>query len=391
MLGPSYFNGVPFYSLSSPSALYNNIDRNAENAIKIAVVFSNPATLKVFALQCDLFSLGNIEVYQGDELLEDDPVLKLLDNPNPYQTQRQLLWDFMFWLMLGNANVYIDSRLADKENNKIYVLNNQKIHYPFKLRDKSDKLILSKSSELEFRDHKINYCYDDGTNIKIPFDKISTFTDLSTVTNYVSGPSRLDALYKVISNSEYALDSKNINVRYAGKFLVAGKNDFDDVTKPPMDEDEKRDIETKIDDGKPVRAVKSMVDIKRYVENIGRLKLDESYLADYYTIGHMYNIPRDVLEAYSSSTYENQERARLNHVSYTLQPKGDDLVNGLEKYFGYRAMGKDIRISWDHLPFMEVARKERADTDKIKAETLKILVADLGVPIEDAKAYLKIK
>lgn len=389
MFSPSYHGGVPFYALNSPSAFYRNIERGPDKDIKLAVVFSNPAALKVFALQCDLFSMGKLSVWNNGEPDPDDPVLKLLKKPNPRQTGRQLLWDYMFWLMFGNAHLYVDSKLADKENNKLYFLNNQKMEYPRKMIEDADKLVLSRSSAAQIDRFDIRYWYEDGTKISLPYSKILTFTDLSNNTNFLKGNSRLDALYKVIANSEHALDAKNINVRFSGKFLVAGKNDLDDITKPPMGKDEKEDIENKVEDGKPVRAVRSMVDIKRYVENINRLKLDESYLADYYTIGGMYNIPRDVLEAYQSSTYENQERARLNHVSYTLQPKGDDFVNGLENYFGYNQTGKDIRISWDHLPFMEVVRKEKSDTDKTKAETLEILVG-LGVPREEAQNYLDI-
>ena len=88
-----------------------------------------------------------------------------------------------------------------------------------------------------------------------------------------------------------------------------------------------------------------MVDIKRFVDDLRVLELDKSFLADYYVIGTVYGIPRDVLEAYQSSTFENQEKARAGHVSYTLEPAGEALGAMLEKRWGYDVKGKKITFS----------------------------------------------
>ena len=135
--------------------------------------------------------------------------------------------------------------------------------------------------------------------------------------------------------------------------------------------------------------LKTLVEIKRFVENLGNLQLDQAYQADYFIIGSMYGIPRDVLEtALTSSTFENQEKARMAHVSYTLQPKGNDFMDSLENYFGYDVAKKNIVIEWEHLPFMQVFEKEKADQQKVKIESL-ILLLDKGVPIEEVNEYLK--
>ncbi len=102
----------------------------------------------------------------------------------------------------------------------------------------------------------------------------------------------------------------------------------------------------------------------------------------------MYGIPRDVLETYlGSATFENQEKARLSHVSYTLQPKGNDFMNSLEVYFGYEEKKKNIEIEWSHLPLMQVAEKEKSEAQKIKIDSLTSLLS-LGVPIEEANKFL---
>lgn len=364
---------------------FNDYTKDAE---KISVVFSNPAMLKVVALQCDLFSLGKFYVYENGKALEKDAALDKLADPNPMQTAKQFKWDFMFWNMIGNANLYIDSAIPENIENPMYFLDPGKIEWPVSLQKQKDKLIFSKAAEKEIQSTVITYRYADGTVYKFPLKKLKVITDLTNgIGNWFKGFSRIDSLYKIISNSEVALDANNINLQMSGKFMVAGKQDPTDVTAAPLSKTEKSDIQDKILNDQPVHAVKSMVDIKRFVEDMGRLKLDEKYLAAYFLIGNAYNIPRDVLEAYNSSTFENQEKARASHVSYTIEPKSEDLCDVLNKYWGYNSTGKKITMSWDHLPFNQVFQKERAVTDQIKATTF-INLRKSGVPLEDSNTFL---
>lgn len=381
------WDGWQPFNVWSATPVFNDY---GNDMAKLKAIFSNPALLKVFCLQCDLFSLGKVYVYKDGQDISDpnDPALKLLKNPNPMQTGKQILWDYMFWNMIGTANVYLDSELVDKSNNKIYLLENQKMEYPLWMQQNSDKMIFSKGKEEEMMDQKIIYRYNDGTTIPIPLRKIMVFTDLTNgVGNWFKSFSRIDALYKIISNSEVMLDSENINGRFSGKFMVAGTADPNDVTKIPLGNDEKTDIERKMQDHREVHAVKSMVDIKRFVENMGQLKLNEKYLSAYFLIGNMYGIPRDVLEAYNSSTFENQEKARGAHVSYTLEPKAEELMRALSKRFGYLDSGKELVMSWDHLPFMQVFEKDRAVTKEINARTFVNLIRN-GVPLTEVNEFL---
>jgi hypothetical protein len=365
------------------STQFNTYNKDIE---KLAAVLSNPAALKVFALQCDMFSLGQVYVKDKDgQDLPDDPFLKLINNPNPLQSKSQFLWDYMFWTMIGTDYCYCDSAVVDKKGNKLYHLMHHKIEWPQWMERNKDKFIFSDAQLREYQKQSIRYRYDDGTYVDFTFDRIITSYDLTNgLGNFYKSPSRLDALYKVISNSEHALDSKNINVRYTGKYLVGSTNE---VQKVGLSEAEKKDIEEKMESDKKVFPLKTMVQIRRFVENMANLQLDQAYLADYFIIGNMMNIPRDVLEANVSSTYENQEKARMSHVSYTLQPKGNDWLNSFEVHFGYQEERKNICIGWEHLPFMQVFEKDKAEKEKIKIESLSSLLK-LGVPLKEANKFL---
>lgn len=277
--------------------------------------------------------------------------------------------------------MYASSRNIDKLiGNKLYLLRPNRIEFPAKYQQDQDKIILSEKAERDFFNRLAKYRYNDGTAFEFKI------TDLMSVYDLAIRTSRVDALLKVIYNSEASLDSLNINVRYAGKFMVAGKTDPDDVTKLPLTETEKTDIEQKMNDQRPVHAVKSMVDIKRFVEQAGAQKLPEIYLQMYFIIGSMYNIPKDVLEAYNSGTYENQEKARGSHVSYSLQPKADLLMEKLLNHFGL-TNEFTMYMDWEHLPFMQVFADQRAKTEYQKTQSLTNLLK-AGVPIESINEFL---
>lgn len=366
----------------SPSPEFN---QNLQDTEKILKVLNSPAVLKVFALQCDLFSLGKFYVYKGEKEIPDDPFIAMMQKPNPFQGCAQLLWDFMFWNMIGTAYIYVDSAVVSDEN-KIYLLDHSKMEFPDELDEMKDKLVLSKNTLAKLDKVIVKYRFEDGSSTNLNLKNIISISDLTNgVGNWFKSPSRLEALHKIISNSEAALEAKNINVRYTGKFMVAGKADIDNPTHKIMGEEEKQDIETKMNGSKSVHGVKSMVEVKRFVENMANLKLDDAYLADYYLIGSMYNIPRDVLEAYQSSTYENQEKARASHVSYTLDPKGCTLTEGFSNFFKYT--DKRIVIDWSHLPFMQVMEADRVKVLKQKSDIFCSLL-DQGVSIDEVNKFL---
>jgi len=368
----------------TPNTAYNDYK---EEAAKLKVILNNPAFLTIVKMNCDLFSLGKILVKdEKNETIPNHPLNQLLSQPNPFQTTRQLKWDYMFWLMMGNAYLFAES-FATAENNILYFLNPSKMKFPKEMNEQGDKLFLSKVNADKFKDNKIKYKYDNGDETSIVFNKLIHFTDLTSSTSqWQKGSSVIDALYKVLSNSELALDSKNTNLLFSGKYMVAGKVGENDLDNPMMGEGEKKDIEQKTMRNKPVTAIKSMIDIKRFVEDMNKLKLDDAYMQDAFKIGRIYGIPKDVIEANVSegSTYENQEKARGNHVDYVMSPKGEDFVDEIMLRFNFKG---EATMDWSHLPFNYFSRMQKEESEKRKSEALLNLL-QAGVSAEDAALQL---
>lgn len=378
------------WNVVNASTAFNQYASDRE---KLAMILQNPAVLKVFSLQCDLFSMGRVCVKDADgNEIPDDPFLTLLKAPNPLtKTESQFLWDYMFYLMLGTANCYVNSSVVDAAGeNVMYLLDPSKIDWPYELEKKKDKMIFSKVELKKMMETKVTYRYEDGSTFEFPLSRLIQSFDLTNgIGNYYRGPSRIDALYKVISNSEHILDAHNINIRYSGKFTVGSENKVGaSAMSMPMSDIEKKDLESKIDGkDKDVFAIRAKVNIERFVSDLAALQLGPEYLHQYFIIGNMFNIPRDVLEAYNSATYENQEKARAAHVNYTLEPKGNQFMDSFEVFFGYRQQGKNIFISWDHLPFMQIFAKEQVEVKQANVNALNSLLG-LGVSIENANFYL---
>ncbi len=399
MTTKSYFNGIfssifkpskdaegfiPLSSFVTASPKFNDY---GEQIKKIQAVLTNPALLKVFSLQCDTFSLGKFYAEKDGVEIDNLSLVTLLNKPNPLQSRSQFLWDFMFWTMIGTSYCYIDSSILDNADNKLYFIDPSKIEWPDNLIKSKDKFIFSKQAKADILKSNITYKFEDGTKNQFPLSQIIITTDLSNGTgNWFKGGSRIDALYKVISNSEAALDANNINTRYSGKFIVSGTQDPKDTTRIPLSNEDALDMETKINGRKQVHAYKSMIEIKRFVENLKNLDLGKQYLDSYFLIGSMYNIPRDVLEANVSSTYENQEKAMAKHISYTLQPKGNDLTEALSNYFKLQD-GIKLKMKWDHLPFMQVFEKEKAVTRQILTQSF-ISLQKSGLKIDEINNFL---
>ena len=334
---------------------------------KLEAILTNPAVLKVFTLNCDLFSLGKIKKEGGDT----DFLYSQRKRPNFKQTWTQFLWDYMFWVQTGTAYLWNPSGAGKlSETNTIQWLNPTCIEWETSVIDKLKGLIFSEATYKEILKGSIKYNLGNGQSKIIPLNEITPFFDLSNSIdgNFYKGASRLDALYKVISNSEQALDAKSINLEFTKKFMVSGKNSDSDIMNLTMADGEKTSIESSMRSNKSVHAVKTPVNISRFVENIASLKLDDSYYNDFFMIGSMYGIPKDVLESAirGNSTYDNQEKAIGRHVDYVMKPKGQMLTDELEDKFGYESLTMD----WNHLSFNQVFELQRAAVVKAKLDNV---------------------
>lgn len=382
------FRNLFFGQKSESAILYRNFGapdfisfRSEEE--KLLYSISNPAFLKIASMQCDLFSLGKFKLTRNGETVENHPLLEVLKKPNFHQETSEFLWEWFFWLMLGCSPVRATANNFNSLVPPLLIpLEPMNLEFP-KL--PNPRTILTEESYNESKSKEFKYHVKNGLVQKIPGTEMIIKNDLGIDTSIKA--SRIEALLKIIQNNERTIDSQNINIRYAGRFMISGRSDVDDVSVLPMTQDEKEDIERKSLSNKPVEAVKSMIEIQKYVKDKMFLNLGEAYNQTYLQIGNMYGIPRDVLDAFNSSTFENQEKAQGRQVTYTLQPKSRVLGNAILSHFGMNEEF-DLELSYDHLPFMQVFEKERMERKEKTIDIFSKLIA-LGVSVEQANEYLE--
>ena len=362
-----------------------------EDLEKLSVVFSNPAMLKVASIMCNMFSMGKINVYNksGAKKITEDPFIDLMKQPNMMQDGTQWLWDYMFWKIIGNVYITIESKSIP--DNVMYFMSHEKMHFRTEFNSIRDKFLYSNNSKKNINDLIVDYRYSDGTTIPIRWESILHITDTSNgLGNWFKGPSKIDALYKIITNAEEAMNAENINTRFSGKWAVSGVSDPNNITQLPLGQQEQFDIETKINGRKQVHAFQSMLDVKRFVESNQSLILDEIYYNKFFLIGNMFDIPRDVLEAslQGGGTFNNQEMARGSFISYCLQPHADALMSKLSTFFNTSG-NRLYKMDWGHLPFMEVFAKEKATKQYTITQSI-LNLQKAGASTEEINAFLDV-
>lgn len=332
---------------------------------KLRLILRSPAALLVFSLQCDMFSLGKINTENETEYLKT-----LRRTPNYKSGWTQFYWDYMFWTMMGTAYMYKSGGRILDDNNTVEWLNPSKLLWDPSVTRKMMDFIFTKATYKDVTTQTVRYTQSDGKVKYIPLKDITPIHDLSSNMNdnFYVGISRVDALYKIIVLSEELLDAESTSAIFTGRWMVSGKQDANNTTQLPLGEDEKKDIKDKIKFGDNVQVNKSAIDIKRFTDNFAAQKFDDAFWAQVYTIAKMFNIPKDVIEAYAGAgrgaTYENQEKAQVRHIENTFKPKGDELCDALENSFDNL---KDIEMSWTHLASYNVF-----EVDKQNVVTLKL-------------------
>lgn len=360
-------SGNFFYTLFSSKK--NNQNRSMSETAMLDAMLFNPAFLKVISLNSDLGSLVEIKTKDKSKTLQD-----FLKAPNSKQNWTQFIWDYYFWMHYGTAYLY-QSQKKYNDSLELIWLNPTKIDWN-KLNEKTETLFLSRSLKNDIKNHTIYYQIG-RKKIPLLLDNITPFYDTTNSLNgdYFKGQSKILALYKVLQNSESSLDAKKQNLDFSQEFLTSGQIGLDDLNNPIMSDQEKQSIKSSLLSKNTIHATKTPITIKRFVDDIARLKLDESFYNDYFMIGTMFGIPKDVLESnIKGSTFENQEKATGKHIEYALSLK----IKMLCEFFNNLFPVDDLFGSWDYLSFNQVFEKEKSERKKIDLENLK-LAKELGL------------
>lgn len=346
----------------------------------LAIAQNHPILTPALLFVSKLFSQAEFSVVDKStgKTISDHWLLKILQNPNFYQTQPDFLESLLFMqIAQGKAVVYVKKDISFGDVEALYLLNGDLIKWPEELRTS----MLNRSKDKALMNTKVKYD-EDGENLDIKIGDLLFFYDLPNGLdkNMFDTKSRIDGLKQTLINTHDSLLAKNIILKTNGKELITGeKEGFH------LEPDEKRDLENLFQTGyglglnrKRGLITQAKLTHKSLHIALRDLGLDESVKVDGNLIYTALHIPKDILSLEAKKTTYNNFKESM--VSY-LQNEMQATLNSLTAVLQVLEKNPNIAIkgSYEHLPIMQFILIERYTGVKGKAEALTALL-NAGIP-----------
>jgi hypothetical protein len=329
---------------------------------------NNPVLMTIIALRCKIYCQMKItHLNSAGNPIENSDVLKLLKQPNYFQSQEDFLFQQMWFLSATGTN-YTYKVNALNTTRSIYNLLPSEIDLQNSQKVKS---FVSTKAELKaFGDREIKYKLD-GQEFKIALKNIIPTYDLAnglSCNSLMNSPSRVSGISKVLENIEESLMSKNVNLKMSQKYLMASQGDGNEAQ---IQQSDREDITSKIS-RKSLLITNANIKAQHLVSDMKRLYLDEQFSNDALTCLLAFDMSKDILNYFSngSSTYENKEKAMLDYIQNSIQSDANNTMNSFASSFGLIDKGESLAASYDHLPVMQSVMKTKIETLKLYQETL---------------------
>jgi hypothetical protein len=329
---------------------------------------TNPVLMSIIALRCKIYSQMKItHLNSAGNPIENSEVIKLLKQPNYFQSQEDFLFQQMWFLSATGTN-YTYKVNALNTTKSIYNLLPSEIDLQNSQKVKS--FITTKQELNAYGERKIKYKLD-GQTFEIALKNIIPTYDLAnglSCNSLMNSPSRVSGISKTLENIEENLLSKNVNLKMSQKYLMASQGDGNEAQ---IQQSDRNDITSKIS-RKSLLITNANIKAQHLVSDMKRLFLDEQFSNDALTCLLAFDMSKDILNYFSNgaSTYENKEKAMLDYIQNSIQADANNTMNSFASSFGLIDKGESLKASFDHMPVMQSVMKTKIETLKLYQETL---------------------
>ena len=352
---------------------------------------------------CDLFKKGFI--YAKDKegnIIEDDPLVNRLNNPNRFQTKEQFLSDFYYFLTAaGWTNIYPFHKSIgfekDFKDNELFILNPDKISF------KDFNSDIFSLDNVGFKYHLKGA--KDNTKRDLNTKNVIQFTDVRIdPENPFKGLSRLASLTDEGENTLLANRGKKNQIKRTGSLLVTHKEHAKDQFSDGLDEvfevnektgkpkTYKDEIEKELNmlglsQGKSIAISSKELQVLSLAKDILGINFDLMIAADRITISNKIGVPIELLPTKDiNAKYDNRENAELQVIQNRIEPVAEMFCKKVREYFEYE---HEICMSYDHLPAYQLVNKQIEDRKTKTVERLKLLKEMNWITDEKAKKILQ--
>ena len=362
------------------SFLDNNGFNNSDDYLKLS--FCNPVLATIIALRCKVYSQMKITHYNANgEEIKNSPYIKLFKQPNYFQSQEDFFFQQMWFLSATGNNLTYNVK-ALNEVKAMYNLLPSAID--LNKTNKINKLIVTDADFKAYGEKFIKYTIEDKVwdyKIKdlIPFYDL---TNGLTECSFMSSPSRVKGISKILENIDENLLSKNVNLKMTQKYLASNKSTGNEAQ---IQDNDRKDIFSKISQ-KALMITNASMDVKHLVSDMKRLYLDEQFADDANKCLLAFDMNKNVLNYFSKdSTFENQNQGIISWIQNSIQNSADNTMNSFSSSLGLIDKGEYLKASYDHLPIMGAVLNEKITSFGNYQNGLKTAIEIGTLSTEEAK------
>ena len=323
--------------------------------------------------------------------------LKLLSNPNFFQSQGEFIRQTSLWHdITGNEYLYFLRPVGFKPSNTkaLYTLPSPLVEV--ELRNDVNFW------EIQPKDKEITYSIKVNGNQKplspenivhLNDNRVSTSLDSKEI---LKGTSKLVALRGPINNIIAAYKARN-------KYLVSGgalgilSNASKDGTGGTMNIDpkqkEKLQEEYKKYGNQPDQYSIIISDMALTWQpmsvDLAKMRVFEEVEADFFKICDGFGVSKDLFSGFKGSTFNNQQNSERRFYESTIIPDWKEWIGGINKGFGTETESWELRGDYSHLPIFQENVKERGSALQTLVNALSKALEDGAIDIEQYQNELK--
>ncbi len=367
----------PVYERTSDGTDWYFIDGNdsyTKEQTNLQFALKHPILTPAILFVSNLFAQAKFEVRNKEtgEVIKSHAILKLLNDPNYFQTRIDFLEQIEFLkLAQGRVAIYMRKGIGADKIDSAYVLRSDLISYPDDFKTKHT--FKRKRSSID--NQEIIYDKGGDEEMTIKMRDLVWLYDLPAVadkSNFTKNNSRLDGLQQTLINTVDSLIAKNIILKTNGKEMLSGgaKDSF------PFDKKEQSQAKTLWNNTLGLAFGRSRVYMTRSGATwkslhiaLRDLGLDESVKVDGNLIYTNLHIPKDILSLEAKkTTYNNFKESMTSYIQNDIQSQLNDFTESLNPLLGDDSI--ELIGSYDHMPVMQFILKQRYEAVVIRMKAL---------------------
>ncbi len=359
---------------------YVTISNNEFNLYKTTAELFIGVNKKASMLSNGIFRIKDLKT---DKIIENHPLLSLLEKPNPLMNRNMWLMDICVnYELYGDIIIYKNkgSRLSEYPsvlmnlpNSELKIIRTGKIWKASKIEDIIEKFVIQCTNE-EFKPNEVI--------------RIKT----TNVNDPVTGLSPLHAIQQELSNIRGAKGFRNVNITKRGALGLLSPGGKDTIGAQTLGDEQKQEVERSFvsdhgifDNQTPIKFVNAQLNYQHLGFAIKDNMLFEEVSADFMRIIDNLGLNENIFSKEKGSTYANLIEGLKMSYQDSIIPFSELLSYALNDGLDCFEKGIYIELDYSHLPCLKDNEYQKAQTKKLKSEAFAVLVKNGWEPNKAAE------